>query len=740
MRLASTIEGALFALAVAASLPGAAAASDDWTHWRGPNQNGTSAAVGLPEAPSPGGESELWTLELAGRGTPVISGDRLYALGYAGTGKDLREWLVCLDAWTGEKLWEHPFSDFLSDVIYDRYSIGSPTVDPETGNVYVLSTAGEVAAFTGDGRGLWRRSMQSEFGRLTFPNGRTGAPVVDGDRVVLHAITANWGPVNGPARDRFFAFDKQTGELIWVSTPGVGPKDSSFSPPVFRDVGGRRVLYAGTGCGNVVCIDARTGDALWRFPFATGGVNSGAVLHGDDTLVVIHGKENLDSSVIGRMAALRLDPPPAAGEPDLPRVLDSSVERWRLDLAAFTSSPVLVGDRVYETVATGELFAVDVPTGTIAWHEKLAPDQIHASPAYGDGKLYVPMNDGSFHVIRPGADGAEVLHRTQLEGNCLGAPAIADGRVFVHTTKRLYCFGRRPESSPAKGAAARLQVVPAEVLLVPGQSVPVRVRALDANGEIVRARVSDVEWTARGPASVVFDGDAVRAPDDGRLGISFVTATADGVSGPMRVRVVAGLPYGEDFESIPLDANGGDDVPFAFPPAHWIGARLKFDVRELDGSKVLAKTLDNNLFQRATAMFGTPDMKDYEARVDIRTDGNRRSMSTAGLVNQRYLVLLKGNHQELEISSNMERVKESAPFRWRPGVWYTLRTRVDVAADGSGVIRAKAWPRDEAEPEAWTLEVEHRHAHTHGAPGLYGFSPQSRFRVYMDNLQVTPHD
>ena len=58
-----------------------------------------------------------------------------------------------------------------------------------------------------------------EFARLTFPNGRTGGPCVDEALVILHAITANWG-TNGPARDRFYAFDKTTGELVWTSTLG----------------------------------------------------------------------------------------------------------------------------------------------------------------------------------------------------------------------------------------------------------------------------------------------------------------------------------------------------------------------------------------------------------------------------------------------------------------------------------------------------------------------------------------
>ena len=59
---------------------------------------------------------------------------------------------------------------------------------------------------------------------------------------------------------------------------------------------------------------------------------------------------------------------------------------------------------------------------------------------------------------------------------------------------------------------------------------------------------------------------------------------------------------------------------------------------------------------------------------------------------------------------------------------------------GSGVVRAKAWPRDAREPDAWTIEVPHAHAHTHGAAGLYGFTPQSRFAVYLDNLSVTPNE
>ena len=53
---------------------------------------------------------------------------------------------------------------------------------------------------------LWQTSMMEEYGRLTFPNGRTGAPVVEGDLLITRGITSSWGS-EGPARDRFYAFD-----------------------------------------------------------------------------------------------------------------------------------------------------------------------------------------------------------------------------------------------------------------------------------------------------------------------------------------------------------------------------------------------------------------------------------------------------------------------------------------------------------------------------------------------------
>ena len=152
------------------------------------------------------------------------------------------------------------------------------------------------------------------------------------------------------------------------------------------------------------------------------------------------------------------------------------------------------------------------------------------------------------------------------------------------------------------------------------------------------------------------------------------------------------------------------------------------------------KTLDRVLFQRATTFFGDPEMSEYTIEADVMTDGNRRMKSNVGLINRRYVIELIGNWQSLEVSSNHDRVKVSVPFKWSTKTWYRLKSRVDLNADGSGVVRAKAWKKGDPEPSAWTIEVPHKNAHPKGAPGLRGFSPQSRYSVYVDNVSVYPNN
>jgi len=761
----------LLAGTVCSSITSSATAQNvrGWLSWRGPEQTGVSRETGLPDTVS--ASEVLWVVDYPGQSAPVLANGKLYAMGYVGQGSDLQEGVTCFDAETGKQQWQRVYNDYLSDTIYLRYATASPAIDPETGNIYMQGTQGILAAFASDGQVLWQHSLMEEFGRLTFPNSRTASPAIDADLVITRGITANWG-TQGPGADRFYAFHKKTGELVWASSPGAQPKDNSFSHPQFGWYQGRRVFFAALGDGSVACVNARTGEPIWRVALFRAGINATVLVHNNNKVIAIYGTPY----ELGQMVALKMPDVLPANAAAGPVVLErKALELWTDEISSSTSSPILAGDTIYAVAEKGDLFAVNAHNGAIKWKLKLGIEQRNSCPLFADGKLYVPILDdpatkatgqgeagtqGALYILKPGEKDAQVLCHAVLDGRCFGTPVAYNGRLYLQTTRHFYCWGKPGDNSgcplpppekpwPAPGQAAQLQVIPSEVLLHPGEKACFRVRALDANGLTAEESISlnQVSWAPFVPATAKVkaalkgafngQGELVAAPEQVPSAGAF-EVTAQGLKGYIRGRVMPALPERQDFEGFALSETNAEGTPFAYPPLPWIGARFKFDVREKDGNKVFAKTTDNRFFQRAMVFIGTPEMKQYTIQADVMSEGNRRKMSEVGLISQHYLVVLKGNEQKLEINSNQERLRVAKDFKWSPNTWYHLKTRVDQADDGSAVVRAKAWKKDQAEPADWTIELPHKTGHKAGSPGLFGFSPQD-MRVYIDNIEVT-HD
>ncbi len=769
------IVGGLLLSTTLLGAPAWAAPVTGWLSWRGPDQTGVTRETGLPTRIQ-SAEDALWVADWGGGSTATLANGHLYIMGFQGTGADLQEGLACLDPETGKILWTRAFNDFLSDTIYLRYATASPAIDPATGHIFMQGTQGIFAAFDPDGKVLWQHSLMEELGRMTFPNGRTASPLVDGDLVITRGITSNWGAQGAPS-DRFYAYDMKTGDLVWSSTPAGRPHDNSYSHPYLTWYKGQRVMIAACGDGSVVCVNTRTGDPIWRVQLAGAGINATVVVHHNDKVIVIYG---IPYEEPGQLMAFRIpDVDVHAGKPG-PVVVDrASVELWsNPDISSSTSSPILAGDRVYATRPTGDLVAVDANTGKVFWTFKLGTEQRNSSPLAAGDVLYAPILDdpaakgegntgeasarGGFYVLKDKGGSVETLSHVSLVGRCMGSPVAYNGKVYIQTSAKVYAFGKaganpglpKPVAEtpwPKAGAAKELQIIPSEVLLSPGGKTTFRARKLDSNGLAV-ADVQDpgqLHWSAYVPPTALVKahmeaafnnrGELV-APADAKLSAGAFQADLDGLKGLIRGRVMPHLPIQENFEEFTLNSTTTNSVEpptaFAYPPLPWIGARFRFEVRDVDGSKALTKTIDNRLLQRSTAFIGEPSMKNYTVQADVRSEGRARKMSEVGIINQRYVIVLKGNSQELEVNSNQERLRVAKPFRWKPNVWYTVKARVDVAPDGSGVVHARAWPRGEPEPGTWTIEVPHKTAHNEGSPGLYAFSPQN-MRVYVDNIQVT---
>jgi outer membrane protein assembly factor BamB len=716
---------------------GGTLAAGEWPGWRGPNQDGVSPETGLVSRWSSEGENLVWHVkDLVGRSTPVVFDGRVCANGRAGEGVDMHEVVACFDAGSGKGLWRRRLDVYHTTVPYNRVGWASVVGDPETGNLYALGVGGLLVAFDREGRQVWRRALTEEHGFYSGFGGRTHTPMIDEERLVVSFTNTSWGE-QAPPRTRTFAFDKRTGTILWISTPGGQPYDlNTQTTPVAAVINGQRLLVEGNADGWIYAVKARTGEKVWGFQLSKGGINTTVAVNGD-VVFAAHSEENVDANgVMGRVVAID-----ATGTGDVTR----THERWRAEeLGDGFPSPVYHGGRLYVVDNSANLFALDAGTGKERWRHKLGTVG-KGSPVMADGKLYVAELNGRFHILKPGAAGAEPLDQDTISvtdgagtryAEIYGSPAVAYGRVYFTSEAGLFCLGDKsrpfkvtrseppaaPAKAPAGGTPAVVQIVPAEALATAGDTVRFGLRAFDAKGNPV-AVPAGAEWSLEGLAGKLADG--ALTPEAGRSQAGKVVAKLGGLTASARVRSIAPLPWSEDFESYAAGKS----------PAWWIGAGAKFPVKEMDGGKVLAKPPVAVGLDRSDVYMGPASLANYTIEADLRGSVKGRRRPDLGLINSGYTMDLMGIHQKVQVrswSSDM-RVEKSAPFAWQPDVWYTMKLRVDQQGD-KALVRGKVWPRGEAEPEAWLVTVEDPHPIRSGSPGLYGYSAAE---LYYDNVKVT---
>jgi outer membrane protein assembly factor BamB len=723
----------LAACAASLLLGSPTAQADDWPDWRGPARDGRSAEKALPSRWSPAGENLAWKAPFGSRSTPVIFGNRLYVHAPKGDKETSQERLVCLDADTGKQIWELAFNLYHTDVPTHRVAWASPTVDRETGNVYVFGVADELRAVSPAGKLLWDRSLTEEFGAISTHGGRTVSPVIVDDLVIVSTLTSGWGD-QSRGGNRYFGFDKKTGEVVWVNAPQPRHYDTNYSTPALAHVNGKTLLVVGGSDGSILAMKAATGQLVWRYEMSKRAILTSVVIEGT-TVYTTHSEENMDTSEMGQIAAL---------DATLEGEVKQTQAKWRtLGFQGGYSSPVKDDERLYQVDNGAVIGAFDLATGKKLWEKPLGTIQ-KASPVFADGKLYVGTENGKLYVLKPSATGIEILDEDQLGTAAtpeaiVASPAVARGRIYVASMDHIYAIG--PKGAPGKGAApaakrapvaapagepAYVQVRPYESVVKPGDKVALRVRLYDANGNFVREETGGT-WTVEGlKGSVVngtFDAGTENVPQGG-----VVKVAVGPLSGQARVRVLPPLPWSFDFENITGEA----------PPGFWVNSVGKYVVRDRGGNKAIQKLMEPLLTRRGRLFMGPVTAENYTVEADVMAVDKRRQMGDAGLIAQRYALVLFGNTQTLELhpwQANPARTI-SAPLAWKPETWYRLRLRVQNQTDGSALVQAKAWPVAEAEPAGWALELKDTMPHRHGAAGLYADAPNE---VFFDNVKVVPN-
>jgi outer membrane protein assembly factor BamB len=714
----------------------------DWPYWRGPEYNSISRETGLPDTidplakPGSGKGAPIWMRDdLGGRSTPIVMRGKLYTILRAdpGTAKE-GEQVVCIDAATGEDVWRSRHNIWSSAVPDTRVGWSSVVGDPETGRVYALGSAGLFQCFEGDtGKIVWSIPLHEQLGVLSTYGGRTNYPIICDQLVILGSVVIGWGDMAQPAH-RFMAFDKATGDVRYFVSTKLRPEDTIYSAPCLAVVNGQKLLFSGSGDGSLYALQPRTGKIVWEYELSRRGLNLAPTYH-DGVVYMGHEEENLSGTTRGALVAVKAD-----GKGDVTK----THELWKEEGLMVGKSPILaVGDRIY-ACDPSKMFVFEAKTGKQIGREVRLGTINFAAPLFADGKIYHVEQNRRWYILTPDArQGLARVTRGKSSGefpagnDCLASPIVSHGRLYILTTGGLYCFEdktkehgatQRPklvEETPvsADQEPAHVQVVPAELLLKPGEKQQFTVRLYNGRGQFLKESPATYKVTGFG---TITESGEFTAQADAPPTAAIVTAQVGELTGKARVRIIPPLPWKFDFEGL-TDA-----------PLPWVGIRYRHVVRQVDGSTVLAKITTIPRGTKSRGSFGPSDLSDYTTQIDFKfTKGASGKLPDVGVTAQGYTLEVAGENRWLRLFSwtaHDKRTFKELPYEPAPDVWYTLKLRA-ANVDGKAQLQGKVWKRGESEPDAWTIEMTDTVPNMQGAPGMTGDATNAE--LYIDNVSVT---
>ena len=449
----------------------------DWTRFRGPDGLGVVETSGIPDEFGPE-TNVVWKTPLPmGKSSPVFTADRIFLTSH----ENEKLFTLCLDRQTGKILWRREAPSRRLEKMHNLNdeASSSPVTDGE--NVYAFFGGFGMLSYGPDGNERWRRPM----GPFTNFHGMGASPVLDGNKLLM--------VVDQDIDAYVVAINKADGKTAW-KTERPDMVHSFSTPIVYRPAAGPAELII-PGSYQMVSYAVESGKELWRVRGLTYQVKSIPVIEGDTLyfngwapggmpsrrLVLPKFPEMLakyDADKDGKLSKAEV---PKEWHPgnwpmqDLDKDTVFNAHEWKYYSARRTSTnstmAIKLGGRgdvtdthvlwqhqkslpdvpsvlfyrgvLYQVKKGGIVTSLDPKTGKVLKMGRLrdALDDYYASPVATNGKVYMASMAGKVSVLKAAGEW-EVLHTNDFGEDIFATPAILDGRMYVRTSKNLYCFAR----------------------------------------------------------------------------------------------------------------------------------------------------------------------------------------------------------------------------------------------------------------------------------------------------------
>jgi outer membrane protein assembly factor BamB len=395
-----------------------------WTQWGGPSADFSAPASDLATTWPESGPVELWSRPLGpGYSAILYEQDRLYTMLLS----ESQESVICLDARTGDTLWQRPYES----PPYENqkgYGVGPRSTPLISGDLlFTVGITGEMLALDkSDGKLLWSRNLLGEdFAGTSLTHGYSSSPVAFESLVIV---------LVGGEDGAIVAFDQDNGRIVWRTQDF---RNSYSSPTIVNIAGKEQVLIF--MAEELIGLDPANGELLWRYAHSNQwSTNISLPLVADGHLIF------LSSPQVGARG-LQIEQVDGRFEVE---------ELWSTRRIQFYhASAVLQGDWVFGSsgvTAPSLMAAVNIRTGEIAWRKR---GFAKANTVEADGQLVILDEDGVLYLATATPDDLVVRAQTQLLDRLSWTPpTIVGNTLFARDRSRILAVRLGPEPEKASPA------------------------------------------------------------------------------------------------------------------------------------------------------------------------------------------------------------------------------------------------------------------------------------------------
>jgi outer membrane protein assembly factor BamB len=414
--------------------------ADNWPQWRGPDGTGVSEEKDLPVVWHEGRGIDWKTpLQAWGTSTPAIWGDAIFVTSHTDNNELL---LVKLNKKSGEIVWTQnvgsgearreegkgkgPSRD--KQKFHQLHNLASPSPVTDGQTVVVHFGNGDLAAYDYDGKQLWKRNLQEDYGGYSIWWGHANSPVLYKNLVISVCMQDSLADLRDkPVESYLVAHDLKSGSERWKlvrTTKAKAEECDAYTTPLLVSLNDKQQLVL-MGGNQLDAYDPTTGKQLWVLEGLVGGrtVTGPTAAHG------------LIYATRGMKGAMVAVDPKTGGKLTQRNVLWEQQEG-----TPDTCCPVVWGELIFMVSDSGIARCHDARTGQLRWTQRLK-GSYKASPIAAEARVYFLNTEGLCTVVSA-APRFDKLLENKLHDETIASPAVSDGKILIRGKNTLYCIGR----------------------------------------------------------------------------------------------------------------------------------------------------------------------------------------------------------------------------------------------------------------------------------------------------------